>query len=163
MNRFTLALVAASSALVLTAPHHARAQASVAAACSAQSIPVGFGNAYPTILQNGDLCVGASTPSGTPTTIKPDSAISTGDQQVTSLSAAASFTPPALTTFCVLIPEAAALRFRADGTSPTASVGTPMAVGQPFTFRMSIANLTALKFIQQTSGGILNISCFKDT
>lgn len=66
MNRLTLALVAASSALVLTAPHHARAQASVAAACSTQSIPTGFGNAYPVITQTGDLCVtGTLTPSGT--------------------------------------------------------------------------------------------------
>ncbi len=65
MNRLALALVALASTIVL-APHQARAQASVAATCGTQSIPTGFGNAYPVILQTGDLCVNASiTPSGT--------------------------------------------------------------------------------------------------
>lgn len=108
----------------------------------------------------GKLC-GLGATGGT-TTTKPAAAISTGYQQITSLSAAAGFTPPATTTFCLVIAEAQPLRFRSDGVAPTATVGAPMAVGQPFFFRMSIAGLTAIQFIQQASGGILNVSCFKD-
>lgn len=61
--------------------------------------------------------------------------------------------------------EAQALRYRADGstTAPTASVGMPMLVADPLLFLQSgsVANLTALRFIEQTSGGKLNVIFYK--
>lgn len=144
---------------------HARAQA-VAVIVSNCSVVSGMMPATEQPLYEdakGRLCGLAGTGTGGSQTTTPDSAVSTGYQQLTSLSTATSFTPPALTTFCLVIAEAQALRFRADGVAPTATVGQTMAVGQPFIFRMPLASLSALQFIQQTAGGIANVSCFKDS
>jgi hypothetical protein len=92
----------------------------------------------------------------------PDFAIPTGYVQLTSLASASGFAVPANTTFCIVIPSGAALNYRGDGTNPTASVGMPLAVGQPAAFRMSVSDLGALRFIQQTGGGVANIDCYKD-
>lgn len=92
----------------------------------------------------------------------PDFAISTGYVQLTSLASAVGFSVPANTTFCIVIPGVAPLNYRSDGVNPTASVGEPLAVGQAASFRMSAANLGALRFIQQSSGGVANIDCYKD-
>lgn len=91
-----------------------------------------------------------------------DAAIPTGYVQITSLASAAGFAVPANTTFCLIIPGTAALRYRGDGTNPTATIGQPLAIGQVASFRMSATNLAALRFIQQSSGGVANIDCYKD-
>lgn len=54
--------------------------------------------------------------------------------------------------------EAQGIRYRDDGTAPTASVGMPVAAGTCFAYSGS---LTALQFIQQTSGAIVNLSFYK--
>lgn len=83
-----------------------------------------------------------------------------GYQQITSLSAAATLTVPTGARCALIVPEAAAVRFRLDGTAPTATVGTPLAIGQPVTLNGPAA-LAAAQFIQQAAGGIINVSFSK--
>ena len=54
----------------------------------------------------------------------------------------------------VLCAEGQIVRMRDDGTAPTATVGFNLAVGVPFIYT---GNLFALRVIQSTSGGILNV------
>jgi hypothetical protein len=87
-----------------------------------------------------------------------------GYQQITSLSSAVSLTIPSScgglpVAFAVLKAEAQALRYRDDGTAPTNSVGMPMAVADPaFTYT---GTLSALQFIEQTSGGKLDVLYYR--
>lgn len=92
----------------------------------------------------------------------PDAAISTGYVQLTSLSSAAGFSVPANTTFCIVIPTGAAINYRTDGVNPTSLIGEPLAVNQPAAFRMSVANLGAIRFIQQAPTATVNVDCYKD-
>lgn len=88
-----------------------------------------------------------------------------GYQQITSLSAAAGLTVPTQTadgskqqpTFALIVCEGAPVRWRDDGTAPTASVGMPLAIGVPLQYD---GDLTRIKFIQQSATGILNISYY---
>jgi hypothetical protein len=80
-----------------------------------------------------------------------------GYQQIT-LSGAASLTVPAGATSAVITAEAQAVRYRDDGVAPTATVGMPLAVGVPLQYTGPLASV---KFIQQTSGAILNILYYK--
>ncbi len=112
---------------------------------------------------------GGTVDQGTPNTsangswfFLPDFAIPTGYVQLTSLGSATGFSVPANTTFCIVIPTGAALNYRGDGTNPTASVGMPLAINQPAAFRMSASDLGALRFIQQDTGGVANIDCYRD-
>jgi len=78
-----------------------------------------------------------------------------GYQQITSLSAAAALTVPAGTILAIITPEAQAVRWRDDGTNPTATVGYPLAVGSEL--RYTAAQFAALRFIEQTASAKLNI------
>jgi hypothetical protein len=88
-----------------------------------------------------------------------------GYQQITSLSASAALTVPALTpnglnakpVLALIVAEGAPVRWRDDGVAPTASVGMPIAVGVPFQYD---GDLTKIRFIQQSASGILNISYY---
>lgn len=91
---------------------------------------------------------------------KPDASISTGYQQITSLASAVTITPGAGSTYCVVVPEVQAVRYRDDGTAPTASVGFPLAVAQPAVFRL--VSFTSLQFIQQAASATLDVDCYKD-
>ena len=82
----------------------------------------------------------------------------TGFQQVASFSTSTGFTPPAGSTVCYVTPEGNAVRFRTDGTAPTASVGAPIAVGQQLTLTV---NLSAARFIPQTGSATLDVDCYK--
>ena len=79
---------------------------------------------------------------------------SLGYQQITSLSAATGLTIPDGAVYAILQAEAQVLRYRDDGTNPTATVGMMLYPGGSFTYN---ANLTAIKFIQADTGGILNV------
>ena len=81
-----------------------------------------------------------------------------GYQQITSLSASTGLTPPVEASIAEIIVEAQGIRYRDDGTAPTASVGMPVAAGNAFQYS---GDLSAIKFIQQTSGAILNVSYYK--
>jgi hypothetical protein len=66
--------------------------------------------------------------------------------------------PPVGATFAVIQPEAQAVRWRDDGTAPTASVGQPLAVGSEL--RYDADGLSTLRFCQQTAGAILNVTFY---
>jgi len=88
-----------------------------------------------------------------------------GYQQITSLTASSALTVPTLApeglnakpVLALIIAEGAPVRWRDDGVAPTASVGMPIAVGVPFQYD---GDLTKIRFIQQSSSGILNISYY---
>lgn len=82
-----------------------------------------------------------------------------GYQQITSLSAAAALTIPTGTATAVVTPEGQDVRWRDDATAPTASVGMPIAVGQPYTFTTA-TDIAALQFIEQTASAKLNVSYY---
>lgn len=81
-----------------------------------------------------------------------------GYQQITSLSAATALTVPTGATTAVIVAEAQAVRYRDDGTAPTASVGQPVAVGVSVTYT---GPLSKVQFIEQTSGAKLNVLYYK--
>jgi hypothetical protein len=88
-----------------------------------------------------------------------------GYQQITNLSASVGLTIPttapdglnAKPVFALIIAEGAPVRWRDDGTAPTASVGMPLPVGVPLQYD---GDLTRIRFIQQSASGILNISYY---
>lgn len=85
-----------------------------------------------------------------------------GYSQLTSLSSATALTVPVSAnnhhpTLAIIVPEGQAVRWRDDDTDPTATVGMPLAVGQPLNYD---GNLQNIKFIEQTSGAKLNISFY---
>lgn len=80
-----------------------------------------------------------------------------GYQQITSLSAAVGLTVPENTTFAMIGVESQAVRYRADGTDPTASVGKQLAVGQEIKYT---GNLKAVKFIEVAASAKLNVSYY---
>jgi hypothetical protein len=88
-----------------------------------------------------------------------------GYQQITTLTASTGLTIPTLApdglnakpVFALILAEGAPVRWRDDGTAPTASVGMPLAVGVPLQYD---GDLTKIRFIQQSASGILNISYY---
>lgn len=88
-----------------------------------------------------------------------------GYQQITSLSASTGLTVPTLApdgsfqkpTFALIIAEGAPVRWRDDGTGPTASVGMPLAIGVPLQYD---GDLNKIKFIEQSASAKLNISYY---
>jgi len=80
-----------------------------------------------------------------------------GYQQITSLSASAALTVPTGATLALIVAETQAVRWRDDGTAPTASVGMPLATGVSLSYD---GDLTAVRFIQQTASATLNVSYY---
>jgi hypothetical protein len=78
-----------------------------------------------------------------------------GYQQITSLSAATALTVPAGAVLAMCTPETQAVRWRDDGSNPTASVGYPLAVGAEL--RYDAAQMAAAKFIEQVASAKLNV------
>lgn len=58
----------------------------------------------------------------------------------------------------IITAEAQAVRYRDDGVAPTATVGMPLAVGVAVEYQGTIS---ALQFIAQTSGGIVNVLFYR--
>lgn len=88
----------------------------------------------------------------TPGNLKP-----LGYQQITSLSSATALTVPRGATVALIQPGVQAVRWRDDGTDPTASVGMPLAVGETIPYTGFLENL---KFIEQTASAKLNVSYY---
>lgn len=80
-----------------------------------------------------------------------------GYQQITSLGSAVGLTVPAKATFAIIQTETQPVRWRDDGTAPTASVGVPLETGDEFFYT---GNLSAIKFIETASAAKLNISYY---
>lgn len=81
-----------------------------------------------------------------------------GFQQLSVSNTAVGFTPPAGATYCAFEVETNAVRWRDDGTNPTASVGFLQAPPDKWTYASS---LTALKFIRASADATVDISCYK--
>jgi hypothetical protein len=80
-----------------------------------------------------------------------------GYQQITSLSSAQALTVPRGATRALIAPLTQTVRWRDDGTAPTASVGMPLAVGVPLQYD---GDLTKIRFIEQVASAKLNISYY---
>lgn len=81
-----------------------------------------------------------------------------GYQQITNLSAATGLTVPVGATVADITVEGNSVRYRDDGTAPTASVGMPLIQTQSLEYTGSLA---AIEFIQSGSGALLNVSYYK--
>lgn len=77
-----------------------------------------------------------------------------GYEQITSLSSAASLTPPTGAVRAVIQAEAQTVRYRDDGTSPTASVGTRLLADDTILYT---GDLTAIELIEEVAGAKVNV------
>lgn len=85
-----------------------------------------------------------------------------GYQQITSLAAATSLTVPSNLldgnpTFAIIQAEAQAVRWRDDGTDPTASVGMVIPSGGELRYD---GDLRAIRFIESSASAKLNVSFY---
>lgn len=78
-----------------------------------------------------------------------------GYQQITDVSASTALTIPPGTVLILVTPLVAPVRYRDDGTAPTAAVGYPLAVGVELQYTAQQA--AQLRFIQQSAGAELNV------
>lgn len=82
-----------------------------------------------------------------------------GYQQITSLGSAVGFTSiPDGTRFVAIQPESQNIRWRDDGTNPTASVGM-IVVANDILFYTG--DFTTIKFIEVTASAKLNVTFYK--
>lgn len=81
-----------------------------------------------------------------------------GYEQVTSLSSAAGLTVPAGTSYILIQAESQNVRWRDDGTNPTATVGMVLAAGSTLEYDGSAP--AALKFIEVAASAKLNVSYY---
>ena len=83
-----------------------------------------------------------------------------GYQQVAAGGADVAFSPtiPAGTESIEVAVSAQAIRWRADGTTPTAAIGMPVAVGSSVVF--SFQQLSLLQLIAQVAGAALDITYY---
>lgn len=89
--------------------------------------------------------------------------VALGYCQLTSIDTAAALSAcsggiPSGANTVIFEPEAQAIRYRDDGTAPTASVGFPVAVGGSVLYSGAISKL---QVISQTSGAKLNVLFYK--
>jgi len=80
-----------------------------------------------------------------------------GYQQITGLSTVKTLVPPDGATYALIQAEAQSVRWRDDGTNPSASVGMIITAN---TYLEYTGNPATFKFIEVTSGAILNISYY---
>lgn len=78
-------------------------------------------------------------------------------EQITVLTAAVGITPPAHATIAVIRADTQNVRWRDDGTSPTASVGMPLDADDTLVYE---GDLDAIKFIEQTASAVLDIAYY---
>jgi hypothetical protein len=83
--------------------------------------------------------------------------VSKGYQQITVLTAAVSLTVPAGATGAMIVADTQAVRWRDDGTAPTAAIGMPLPAG---TVLWCTGNLAVIQFIQEAATAVLNITYF---
>lgn len=83
-----------------------------------------------------------------------------GFQQISSLAASTGLTVPATARFCWVQCENANVRFRLDGTAPTASVGQILYDGDPPLSLENAAAMAAARFIAAGGSPKLNVHYF---
>lgn len=79
---------------------------------------------------------------------------SAGYQQLTSISSATSLTVPTGATIAEICVETAAVRYRDDGTDPSATVGMPVSAGTCFAYS---GPLRAIRFIAVSGSPVVNV------
>lgn len=79
-----------------------------------------------------------------------------GYQQLTSLASATTLTVPAGTSVALIQAEAQDVRWRDDGTNPTATVGMILSAGQ--TLLYDAADLAIIAFIQTAASAKVNVT-----
>lgn len=89
---------------------------------------------------------------------KPLGYIACGYSQVTSLSSATGLTVPDNATWALIQCQDQPVRWRDDGTNPTASVGMYLSPLETLTYDGT--KLSAIKFIEVTASAKLNISFY---
>lgn len=80
-----------------------------------------------------------------------------GYVQLTSLATAVGLTVPVGATFAIIQAEAQAVRWRDDGTAPTATVGMTVPAGSELRYD---GNLRGIQFIEAAASAKLNISFY---
>lgn len=80
-----------------------------------------------------------------------------GFQQITSLSSSSALTVPGGATLAVIQAEGADVRWRDDGTAPTATVGMLLPAGAELRYTGALA---ALRLIQASAGATVNVSYY---
>jgi len=81
-----------------------------------------------------------------------------GFQQITTLSSSTALTVPAGARSCLIKCQTQAVRFRDDGTAPTATVGYPLDTTDEFFYS---GKLSKLRFIEATASASLCISYYR--
>lgn len=79
-------------------------------------------------------------------------------QYALSVNSATSLTVPTGAYIAEICAESQAVRYRDDGSAPTASTGIPVASGTCFQYS---GPLSAVQFIAQTSGATIDVSYYK--
>jgi len=95
--------------------------------------------------------------SGYPVPVIQGTLTALGYQQITSLSSAAALTVPTGARLALIQVESADVRWRDDGTNPTASVGMVLDAG---TLLLYDSALSAIRFIETVASAKLNISYY---
>jgi hypothetical protein len=154
-------LFALGVALWLCAPAHAQvASAYTVSACGAQSNPAG--QPFPlTIDLKGNLCGSISNTSAAPLYVAgaPYSYTALGCQQITSLASAAPFASiPTGAKLATVTPEVQPVRYRDDGTAPTASIGPLLYPGLVWSYSGPLASI---QFIQTAASATIDVCFYK--
>lgn len=88
-----------------------------------------------------------------------ESAYKTSYQQIgPGIAAATGLTVPAGCVAIEVVVSGQAVRWRADGTAPTAALGQPMAVGEKKIF--TLATPALLQFIESAAGATLDVTYY---
>lgn len=145
-------ILAFLAALIALAPTQARAQASVIPYC----LTTGTGtNQFQPCSSTWPLAVSGST--GAPYAYVP----LTPSQNGTTVASSTALTVPAGATYAVVCVETQGVRWTWDGTTtPTSSVGNPIAAGQCSAFSGATV-LANLRFIQQASSATIDVEYAK--
>jgi len=80
-----------------------------------------------------------------------------GYQQITALTASTALTVPRGAQGAIITAETQGVRWRDDGTAPTAAVGMPLASGASFEYG---GDLSKIRFIEQAASAKLNVAFF---
>lgn len=81
-----------------------------------------------------------------------------GYEQITDLSAAVGLTIPSGTAYALIQCETQAVRWRDDGTDPTAAIGMRLTTTSELLY--DATGLKAIKFIEEAASAALNVSYY---
>lgn len=153
MNWWRIAGIAIAAALWLGIISTARADT------AAQVLPGSLQQGGPNCPSPSYCWTPYSSTSPMPVATAPYQATPLGYVQFAAVSTLQTLTPPAGARCAVFGIETNAIRWRDDGTAPTATVGQPTAVGQPLT--ICDVSLAAVQFIPQTGSATVDVSYYK--